>query len=115
MHNIPQGYRAIIQRMLRDGRFREQMLAAPPQGGSSPDAAKIRAAYIGFQTLFNNRLKRGDSIYRQISTVVETDNVLDRQIWLQSTPKMKRWLGDKTMSRLRAESLPIVTSPHEAS
>jgi len=41
--------------------------------------------------------------------------VLDRQIWLNSTPRMKRWLGDKTLTMLTAESLPIVTSPHEAS
>jgi len=114
MRTIPPGMYALIQQLHRNGQL-QSILSAPPQGGSSPDAAKIRAAYIGFQTLFNNRLKGGSPIYKQIATVVETDNVLDRQIWLQATPKMKRWLGDKTVSRLRAESLPIVTQPHEAS
>lgn len=90
-------------------------LGAPAQGGRSPDAAKIEAAYVGFRTLLHNRLKKVDSIASRIATIIETDNVLDRQIWLQNVPKMKLWLGDKTLSMLRGESLPVVTRPHEAS
>lgn len=88
---------------------------ATPQGGRSPDAAKIEAGYIGFSTIMHNRLKKAESQYDQIATVAQTDNVLDRQLWLQSTPKMKLWLGDKTLNLLRGESLPIITRPHEAS
>lgn len=90
-------------------------LTQPRQGGSSPDAAKIEAAYVGFHTTLHNRLKRVDTIARTISTVVETDNLLDRQIWLDSIPKMRLWIGDKTLSMLRGESLPVITRPHEAS
>lgn len=92
-----------------------ESLGVPAQGGKSPDAAKIEAAYIGFSTMLHNRLKKAASQYREIAMVLQTDNLLDRMLWLQSTPKMRLWLGDKTLNMLRGESLPIVTRPHEAS
>lgn len=90
-------------------------LSAPRMGGTSPDAAKIEAAYIGFRTTLNDRLKRVDTIARTLATVVQTDNLLDRQLWMNSIPKMRLWVGDKTLSMLRGESLPVVTRPHESS
>lgn len=85
------------------------------QGGRSLDAAKIEAAYIGFHLLFQNRLAKANGIHKRISTVLHTDNLIDRQIWLQNAPKMRRWIGDKHLNKFRAESHPIVTQPHEAS
>jgi phage major head subunit gpT-like protein len=85
------------------------------QGGRSLDTSKLEAAYVGFHKLFNNRLGKAASVHKAIATVVETDNVLDRQVWVTNTPKMRRWVGDKTLHKLRAESHPVVTQPHEAS
>jgi phage major head subunit gpT-like protein len=85
------------------------------QGGRSLDASKIEAAYVGFHKTFNDRLAKAASVYKRIATVVETDELVDRQVWLAGTPKMRRWVGDKVLSKLRAESHPIVTEPYEAS
>ena len=85
------------------------------QGGRSLDAHKIEAAYVGFHKTFNNRLQKAESVFRRLATVVETTDLVDRQVWLQSAPKMRRWIGDKILHKLRAESHPIVTYPHEAS
>lgn len=85
------------------------------QGGRSLDAHKVEAAYVGFHKTFNDRLQSAESVVRRIATVVETTDLLDRQVWLQNTPKMRRWVGDKVLHKLRAESHPIVTYPHEAS
>lgn len=84
-------------------------------GGSSPDEAKVEAAYIGFGTRLHNRLTKGPSIYEQIATVARTNNLLNREIWLNALPTMRMWEGDKVVSMISAESLPIVTRPHEAS
>lgn len=91
------------------------LLAGPPQGGRSPDAAKIEAAYVGFKATLDGRRNAPEAIAPRIATIVETDNVLDRSLWLNSIPKMKLWLGDKTLSMLRAESLAVVTRAHETS
>jgi phage major head subunit gpT-like protein len=85
------------------------------QGGRSLDAHKIEAANVGFHTSFNNRLGKAESVFRKLATVVETSDLIDRQVWITSTPKMRRWVGDKVLTKLRAESHPILTYPHEAS
>ncbi len=85
------------------------------QGGRSLDSHKIEAAYVGFHKTFNDRLQKAESVFSRIATVVQTTELVDRQVWLGSTPKMRRWVGDKVLHKLRAESHPIVTYPHEAS
>lgn len=90
-------------------------LANATPGGKSLDASKFEAAYVGYHTTFHNRLGTYRSFGRSIATVVETDNIVDRQVWLTKTPKMRPWLGDKVLHKLRAESHPIVTTPQEAS
>lgn len=85
------------------------------QGGSSPDAAKIEAAYIGFGTALHDRLQQGARIHDLIATVVQTNDLLNRELWLNSIPTMRLWEGNKVLNQLSAESLPIVTRPHENS
>lgn len=90
-------------------------MGAGTQGGRSLDAAKVEAAYVGFNTLFHNRLKKAAPIFDRIATVVETDSVLDAYLWLANNPKMRRWVGDKVLHKLRAEKHEIKTEPQEAS
>lgn len=85
------------------------------QGGRSLDASKIEAAYVGFHKTFHDRLQKVTGVYLIIATVVQTTELVDRQVWLSNNPKMRRWIGDKVLNKLRAESHPIVTGPYEAS
>lgn len=103
-------------------RFRDLMTGAQTQlsggirqGGSSPDAAKIEAAYIGFGTQLSERFNRATSVWRQLATVIDSDDLLHYEMWLDSVPKMRLWEGDKVINQIRAERLQIVTRPHEAS
>lgn len=84
-------------------------------GGQSPDGTKVDVASVGFGTRLNNRLMTYPAFYPQISTVVMTDKLLNREIWLNAIPSMHMWLGPKQISRISAENLPIVTRPHENS
>ncbi len=90
-------------------------MSAGTQGGRSLDATKIEAAYVGFHKTFHDRLEKVTGIHRVVATVVETTELVDRQVWLTNNPKMRRWIGDKVLHKLRAESHPITTAPHEAS
>lgn len=90
-------------------------LTAIRQGGSTPDASKIEAASIGFATSLNNRLQRPGPLHTKFARMLRTNKLLNRELWLDSIPKMRLWKGDKVLSSLRAESLSIVTRPHEAS
>ena len=100
---------------LRKGQWKHPGLSNPNQGGSSPDAAKIEASYIGFGTLLNKRFGRPDTLWRNFTKHFESNDTITRQMWLDSVPKMRLWEGDKVTSMLRAEALLIATRPHEAS
>jgi hypothetical protein len=41
--------------------------------------------------------------------------VLDVQVWLSGTPKLRRWMGPKTLHKLRGESKQMQTTMHESS
>lgn len=81
-------------------------------GGQSPDGVKVDVASVGFSTRLNNRLQRYPALYPQIATVVMTDKLLNREIWLNAVPNMHLWEGPRQISRISAENLPIVTRPH---
>lgn len=84
-------------------------------GGTSPDSQKVEVAYVGFGTALNNAFAAYPSYYPRLATVVQTNNLLNREIWLNAVPKMRMWLGPKVIKRISAENLPIVTRPHEVS
>jgi phage major head subunit gpT-like protein len=103
-----------VGKRLANGSTLYKLGTAQP-GGRSLDASKAEAAYVGYHKTFVNRLMNATPIARRLATFVETDNLVDRQVWLTKTPKMRRWVGDKVLHKLRTESHPIVTQPHEAS
>lgn len=81
-------------------------------GGQSPDGTKVDVASVGFGTRLANRLMQYDPIYPRIATVVQTDKLLNREIWLNAVANMHLWEGPRQINRISAESLPIVTRPH---
>lgn len=81
-------------------------------GGQSPDGTKVDVASVGFGTRLNGRLMEYDAIYPRIATVVQTDKLLNREIWLNAIANMHLWEGPRFINRISAESLPIVTRPH---
>lgn len=85
------------------------------QGGSSPDAAKIEAAYIGFGTYLNNYFQRATSAWRGLAKVIDSDDLIHTELFLDSVPKMRLWEGDKVLNQIRGENLSIQTRPFEAS
>lgn len=84
-------------------------------GGTSPDEQKVEIAYVGFGTRLANRLQTYESFYQRLATVVDSPNLINREIWLNALPVMRMWLGPKVIERISAENTPIVTRPHEVS
>ena len=97
-----------------NGRLAHALSNASP-GGTPLDVSKTEAAYVGYHKTFHDRLDKTTGIAQMVATIVETDELIDRQVWLSGNPKMRRWEGDKVLHRYRSESHPIVTAPHEAS
>lgn len=81
------------------------------QGGRSLDHQKIEAAYVGYHTEFEARLKKIAPAYERLAAVVDTDREVDTQVWLSSNPSLQEWIGPKESIKYRGESHTIRTKP----
>lgn len=72
--------------------------------GQFLDRAKIEAAFVVFSTIFDMKLKTTPTIYEKVATVIPGISEKVEFKWLGSIPTMKRWVGDRTLQKLRGES-----------
>jgi phage major head subunit gpT-like protein len=73
------------------------------------DRAKVEAAFVVFSTVFDLKLANTPVIYPQISTVIPGVSERVEFKWLSSIPTLKRWVGDRTLQRLRGETQALTT------
>ena len=73
------------------------------------DRAKISAAFIVFSTVFDMKLKNTPVVYPEIATVIPGVSEQVQFKWLSSIPVMRKWTGDRTLQRLRAETQTLLT------
>ncbi len=72
--------------------------------GQMLDRAKVEAAFVAFSTIFDMKLKATPTIYERVATVIPGISEKVEFKWLGSIPTFKRWVGDRTIQKLRAES-----------
>lgn len=73
------------------------------------DRAKLEAAFIVFSTVFDMKLKNAGVVYDQIATVIPGVSERVEFKWLSEIPIMRRWIGDRVISRFRGESIALTT------
>lgn len=91
------------------------MAIGAKQGGASLDAAKLEAAYTGFHARFFKELANQPLIYERIASVITDDRPVSVYNWITNVPKMRKWIGNKRLHKLRAQKHEIRTEPYEAS
>lgn len=74
----------------------------PPSAGTLVDRSKLEAAYKSFNTIFNDALSRAPRLYESLSTIIRSSAPVEIYNWLGSLPKMRRWIGDRALSKLKA-------------
>ena len=72
--------------------------------GKMVDRAQLEAAYIGFSTVFNNALEkfRAQSYADLLATRVNSNKPTEQYNWVGTLPKLKEWIGDRALAKLRA-------------
>jgi len=73
------------------------------------DRAKLEAAYITFSTIFDMALSNTPAIYPDIATVMTGVGPVTQFNWLGDVPVMTKWIGQRTINRLRAEKHKLET------
>lgn len=77
--------------------------------GAFLDRAKVEAAFVVFSTIFDMKLRNTPTIYEKIATVLPGVSERVEFKWFGSIPTMKRWIGDRTLQKLRAETQALTT------
>lgn len=67
------------------------------------DRTKLEAAYVTYSTIFDMALANTSVIYPEIATVMTGVGPVTQFNWLGSLPVMQKWVGPRTINRLRAE------------
>src|SRR6185312_14448889 len=77
--------------------------------GTMLGRANLEAAFIAFSTVFDMKLKVTPVIYPQLAMVIPGVSERLEFKWLGSIPTMKRWVGDRTIQKLRGETQALTT------
>lgn len=67
------------------------------------DRTKLEAAYVTYSTIFDMALSNTSAIYPEIATVMTGVGPVTQFNWLDALPVMTKWIGPRTINRLRAE------------
>ncbi len=73
------------------------------------DRQKLDAAYVTFSTLFDMQLVRTPTVFQDVATVMPVSSTVTEFKWLGDVPKMKKWIGQRALNKLRAETHQIRT------
>lgn len=79
------------------------------QGMKLLDRTKLEAAYVTYSTIFDMALANTSVIYPEIATVMPGVGPVTQFNWLGSVPVMQKWVGPRTIQRLRAEKHTLST------
>jgi phage major head subunit gpT-like protein len=77
--------------------------------GTMLGRANLEAAFIAFSTVFDMKLKNAPVIYPKLALVIPGVSERLEFKWLGSIPTMKRWIGDRTIQKLRGETQALQT------
>jgi phage major head subunit gpT-like protein len=75
--------------------------------GTYLNRSVVEAAYVVFSTVFNMKLQNTPNTYDKIATVVPGVSERVEFKWMADLPVMKRWVGDRFLTKLRAEGVAL--------
>jgi phage major head subunit gpT-like protein len=76
--------------------------------GTYLSRAQVEAAYVVFSTIFSMKLKHTPTVYERIATVITGVSERVEFKWMAELPIMKKWLGDRALTKLRGEGTALV-------
>lgn len=74
----------------------------------------ISNIFINLKTTFNKAFDAAPSVWQKIAMRVPSTGALNTYAWLSNFPKMKKWVGDKTLKALSAFGYTLTNDDFEA-
>lgn len=74
----------------------------------------ISNIFINLKTTFNKAFDATPAVWQKIAMRVPSTGALNTYAWLSNFPKMKKWIGDKTLKALKAFGYTLTNDDFEA-
>lgn len=71
-------------------------------GGMLVNASNLQTIFTGLKTIFNNALKAASGNWKATAMEVPSTGAGEDYAWLSRFPRMRKWLGDKSVKSLEA-------------
>ncbi len=78
------------------------------------NAANLAAVFINLKTTFNKAFEAAPSFWDKVAMLVPSGSGQNDYKWLSNFPKMRKWIGEKSLKALSAFSYTIVNDDFEA-
>ena len=76
--------------------------------------SSLAAMFAGFKLAFNQGLETAPPHYREVAMVVPSDSREESYAWLGQFPKMREWIGNRTINNLAAHSYTLTNKSFES-
>jgi len=74
----------------------------------------LAAVFVNLKTTFNNAFAGAESQWQKIAMLVPSSSAQNDYKWLSKFPRMRKWIGDKSVKSLEAFGYTIVNDDWEA-
>ena len=78
------------------------------------NAQTLRAASRGFRALYLEWLEKVGTPYEELATVVSSTSPEETYAWLGDLPKMREWIGERNIHKLKAQDFTIKNKDWES-
>jgi phage major head subunit gpT-like protein len=83
-------------------------------GGLIVNRSNLEAVFINLKTTFNKAFEAAPSTWEQTTMLVPSGSSQNNYNWLSMFPRMRKWLGEKTIKTLKAFKYTIINDDWEA-
>lgn len=83
-------------------------------GGMIVNRENINNLFISLKTTFNNAFGAAPTVWQKIAMKVQSTTGQNDYAWLSKFPKMRKWIGEKSVKSLEASKYVIVNDDFEA-
>ena len=77
------------------------------------NAQTLNAIAAGLKKVYNDMFSETESFHKKVAMVVPSSNSQETYAWLQSMPRMRKWVGDKVINKLSKQGYSIVNDDFE--
>lgn len=78
------------------------------------NAANLQNVFINLKTIFNKAFEAAPSFWQKVAMLVPSTSKTNDYKWLANFPRMRKWVGDKTVKALAAFNYTVTNDDWEA-